>query len=132
VLVGRCLRWLPGTVPNGDAITIRQLLNHTSGLFNYTDDEAWTNALIADLGRAWKPGELLAVSFSHPPLFASGTNWAYSNTNFVVLGLVVEAVTGKTLEEEFARASSILLHSTRRLSPLGRLSTSRSSTATSA
>jgi D-alanyl-D-alanine carboxypeptidase len=107
-------RWLPGTVPNGDAITLRELLNHTSGLFNYTDDEAWTNALILDPGRAWKPSELLAVSFSHPPLFPPSTNWAYSNTNFVVLGLVIEAVTGKTLEEELRTRlfDPLALHST--------------------
>jgi D-alanyl-D-alanine carboxypeptidase len=91
-------RWLPGLVPNGGSITLRQLLNHTSGLFSFNEDEDYTKALIADPGRSWSPREVLSVAFSHPPLFAPGTGWSYSNTNYVVLGLVIEAVTGSTLE----------------------------------
>jgi D-alanyl-D-alanine carboxypeptidase len=93
-------RWLPGLVPNGSAITIRELLNHTSGLFDYGADDAHTQTLIADPGRRWSPHELLAVAFAHPPLFPPGTSWSYSNTNYVVLGLVVAAVTGWPLEQE--------------------------------
>jgi D-alanyl-D-alanine carboxypeptidase len=95
-------RWLPRVVPNGAAITIRQLLNHTSGLFEYTRDEQAVAAVVANPGRSWTPRELLAVAFSHPPLFAPGSDWAYSNTNYVVLGLVVEAVTGKPVEQVLA------------------------------
>jgi D-alanyl-D-alanine carboxypeptidase len=95
-------RWLPGSVPNGTAITIRQLLNHTSGLFDYTNDEAAVEAEIANPSRVWTPRDLLSVAFSHPPLFAPGADWSYSNTNYVVLGLVVEAVTGKKLEQVLA------------------------------
>jgi D-alanyl-D-alanine carboxypeptidase len=93
-------RWLPGLVPNGASITLRQLLNHTSGLFNVNEDDDFKQALIADPGRSWSPRDVLAVAFSHPPLFAPGTNWSYSNTNYVVLGLVIEAATGGTLEQE--------------------------------
>jgi D-alanyl-D-alanine carboxypeptidase len=93
-------RWLPGLVPNGSAITIRELLNHTSGLFDFDDDDAHTQTVIADPGRRWMPHELLAVAFAHPPLSRPGTSWFYSNTNYVVLGLVVEAVTGRPLEQE--------------------------------
>jgi D-alanyl-D-alanine carboxypeptidase len=93
-------RWLPGLVPNGSAVTIRELLNHTSGLFDYSEDDAHTQAVIADPGRRWSPYELLAVAFAHPPLFRPGTSWSYSNTNYVALGLVVEAVTGRPLEQE--------------------------------
>jgi D-alanyl-D-alanine carboxypeptidase len=93
-------RWLPGLVPNGSAITIRELLNHTSGLFDYGEDDAHTQAVIADPGRRWSPHELLSVAFAHPPLFGPGTSWFYSNTNYVVLGLVIEAVTGRPLEQE--------------------------------
>ena len=96
----RVERWLPGIVPNGSAITIRELLNHTSGLFDYSDDDAHTQAVIADPGRRWSPYELLSVAFAHPPLFRPGTSWFYSNTNYVVLGLVVEAVTGRPLGQE--------------------------------
>lgn len=93
-------RWLPGLVPNGSAITIRELLNHTSGLFDYSEDDAHTQAAIADPGRRWSPHELLSVAFVHPPLFRPGTSWFYSNTNYVVLGLLVEAVTGRPLGQE--------------------------------
>jgi D-alanyl-D-alanine carboxypeptidase len=90
--------WLPGLVPNGRSITLRQLLNHTSGLFSFNEDDDFKKALIADPGRSWSRREVLSVAFSHPPLFAPGTNWSYSNTNYVLLGLVIEAVTGSTLE----------------------------------
>jgi D-alanyl-D-alanine carboxypeptidase len=73
---------------------------HTSGLFDYSEDDAHTQAAIADPGRRWSPHELLSVAFVHPPLFRPGTSWFYSNTNYVVLGLLVEAVTGRPLGQE--------------------------------
>jgi D-alanyl-D-alanine carboxypeptidase len=91
---------LPGLVPNGDRITIRQLLNHTSGLFDYQGDEAFVNAVIADPAREWSPRELVSIATAHAPMFPPGTGWSYSNTNYVLLGLVVEAVTGKTIGEQ--------------------------------
>src|SRR5436190_384053 len=90
-------KYLPGVVPNGSAISLRELMNHTSGLFNYTDDAAFVSDPITNFSRPWTPQELLALAFAHPPNFAHGTNWSYSNTNYIVLGLVVEAVTGKPL-----------------------------------
>jgi len=93
-------RWLPGLVPNGGSITLRELLNHTSGLYNYTDDETWEKEEIADPGRQWTPHELVAFATSHPPLFPPGTSWSYSNTNYVLLGQVLEAVTGEPLDQE--------------------------------
>jgi D-alanyl-D-alanine carboxypeptidase len=93
-------RRLPGLLPDGGSITIRELLNHTSGLFDYSDDDAWTGQVIAQPDRRWSPRELVAIATSHAPLFAPGTSWRYSNTNYVVLGLVVEAVTGSTLGDQ--------------------------------
>jgi D-alanyl-D-alanine carboxypeptidase len=90
-------KYLPHVVPNGNGISLRELMNHTSGLFNYTDDSAFVNDPITSFSRAWAPSELLALAFAHPPNFAPGTNWSYSNTNYIVLGLIVEAVTGKAL-----------------------------------
>lgn len=90
-------KYLPGVVPNGAAITLRELMNHTSGLFDYTDDAAFVNDPVGGFARAWTPAQLLALAFAHPPNFRPGTDWSYSNTNYIVLGLVVEAVTGQPL-----------------------------------
>ncbi|GLY40488.1 serine hydrolase [Amycolatopsis sp. NBRC 101858] len=90
-------KWLPGLVPNGDAITVRMLLGHTSGLFNYRNDPAVLRAFTGQDTRVWTPRELLAAAVRHDPLFAPGTDYAYSNTNYVALGLVAEKATGRTL-----------------------------------
>jgi D-alanyl-D-alanine carboxypeptidase len=90
-------KWLPGAVPNGSAITLRELMNHTSGLFDYTADPDFGNAVLTNPSRSWAPRELLSYGVAHAPLFAPGQNWQYSNTNYVVLGLVAEAVAGKPL-----------------------------------
>jgi D-alanyl-D-alanine carboxypeptidase len=92
-------RVLPGVVPNGAAITLRMLLNHTSGLYNFSDDPELVADVTANPSREWNPRELLAVAFSHPPLFAPGSAHAYNNTGYVLLGLTVEAVTGRPLGE---------------------------------
>jgi len=83
-------RWLPGLVPNGDDITVRQLLNHTSGLYDYTDD-------LPEPPRPFQPRELVAIATDHRPLFAPGTRFSYSNTNYILAGLVIERVTGQRL-----------------------------------
>jgi D-alanyl-D-alanine carboxypeptidase len=108
-------RYLPGLVPNGGSISLRQLMNHTSGLFDYTNDSGFGDALLANPARLWTPRELLAYAFAHAPNFAPGTNWSYSNTNYIVLGLVGEAVTGKPLGQSLQE---------RIFTPLGLTSTS--------
>lgn len=92
---------LPGLVPNGQAITVRQLLNMTSGLFDYPDDpRIFAPFLQGDLAHAWAPHELVAVATSHAPLFAPGTGHAYCNTCYVLLGLIIEATSGNPLNAE--------------------------------
>src|SRR5438067_4741698 len=59
-------------VPNGKNITIRQLLNMTSGLFDYTDDEGYVQVTLTDPYKLWQPNELLSIAFKHPPYFAPG------------------------------------------------------------
>jgi D-alanyl-D-alanine carboxypeptidase len=93
-------RWLPGLVPNGHAITLRRLLNHTSGIYNYTDDAALIRALARNPRATWTPNALVEVAIAHRPLFAPGNGWSYSNTGYILLGLVVEKATGRTLAEE--------------------------------
>ena len=97
-------RWLPGAVPGGEHITIRQLLNHTSGLYNYTDEllprltaKPARQALRQMAARNFQPRQLVAIAADHPPLFPPGERFAYSNTNYILLGLVVERVTGDRL-----------------------------------
>jgi len=90
-------RWQPGLIPNGADITVRQLLNHTSGIFNYTDDEPFIQSLYAEPLRARTPQELVAVATAHPPVFAPGTSWSYSNTNYIVVGLILERVTHRSV-----------------------------------
>ncbi|MFI2373394.1 serine hydrolase domain-containing protein [Streptomyces sp. NPDC018833] len=85
--------WLPGMVPNGSAITIRHLLNHTSGLYNFNEDPRLLVPYATDPAHYWPPRDLVALATSHPPLFAPGASWSYSNTNYVLLGLLIEAVT---------------------------------------
>lgn len=89
---------LPGLVPNGGKITIRQLLNHTSGLFDFAaDPRVLKPYLRGNFGFHWAPRKLVEIGVSHKPLFAPGARFAYSNTDYIVLGLIVEAVTGKRL-----------------------------------
>jgi D-alanyl-D-alanine carboxypeptidase len=93
---------LPGTVPDGRAITLRMLLNHTSGLFDYTEDEQWLAALRTDPGHAWTPAELLALALRHPPNFAPGTTRLYSNTGYLLVGMILERITGQSVHDLFA------------------------------
>lgn len=89
-------RYVAG-VPNGDRITLRELANMTSGLFDYTRDPKFGVALQADLTRSWTTDELLAFAFdgqTHPvTVFEPGTQYQYSNTNTLLLGKVVEKLT---------------------------------------
>jgi D-alanyl-D-alanine carboxypeptidase len=94
-------RYLPGLLPDR-RITVRQLLQHTSGLYNYTDDLALDDPESLR-HRGAEPAELVAMALKHPPLFAPGTDWSYSNTNYVVAGMIAERVTGHDLSGEIAR-----------------------------
>ena len=88
-------------VPNGDQITVEMLLDMRSGLLDFTGTEGFSAAVLADPQRVWQPEELLALSFAEPPLFAPGAEINYSNTNYVLLGLIAEQVTGVELPELF-------------------------------
>ncbi|HEX5918733.1 MAG TPA: serine hydrolase domain-containing protein [Nocardioides sp.] len=85
-------RWLPGVVPRGDRITVEHLLAHRSGLYNYTESPEfeWTPG--------WTPRDILRLATTEPPVHAPDTESSYSNTNYIVLGLIVERVTGQRLE----------------------------------
>jgi D-alanyl-D-alanine carboxypeptidase len=89
-------KYVPG-VPNGDNITIAQLLEMRSGLYNYTNDPIISATIDTDPAKVWTPAELLAIAFAHPPNFSPGAKYEYNNTNYALLGLVVEKVDGKPL-----------------------------------
>ncbi|MCX5013393.1 beta-lactamase family protein [Streptomyces sp. NBC_00555] len=86
-------------VPNGDRITLRELAGMRSGLFNYSLDEDFNKALAAGPTRPFTPQQLLDYSFKHPVQFEPDADWQYSNTNLILLGLVVEKVGGKPIQE---------------------------------
>ena len=88
-------------VPNGENITIEQLLNMRSGLFNYSTTYALNIELDNEPLRVWQPDELLAIAFPLPPYFAPDKGYTYSNTNTVLLGLIAEKIDGKPLETIF-------------------------------
>jgi D-alanyl-D-alanine carboxypeptidase len=93
--------WLPDALPSGDAVTVRQLLQHTSGLYDYLEDRQFVSQAYQDPERLWRPEELVAYAAQFPSLFPSGEpeSWDYSNTNFVLLGMIVERATGRPLNE---------------------------------
>ncbi|HEX2108693.1 MAG TPA: serine hydrolase domain-containing protein [Rubrobacteraceae bacterium] len=84
-------------VPNGDEITLRQMANMTSGIASYTFNEQWQDALFSDPRRIWRPEELVQYGIADSPAFDPGTDFQYSNTNTVLLGLVLEQVSGEPI-----------------------------------
>jgi D-alanyl-D-alanine carboxypeptidase len=86
-------------VPNGENITIEQLLNMRSGLYNYSETPELNEALDNDPQRVWTPDELLALAFEQPPYFPPGEGYHYSNTNYVLLGLIAEQLEGRPLPQ---------------------------------
>ncbi|WMS42789.1 autotransporter outer membrane beta-barrel domain-containing protein [Acuticoccus sp. MNP-M23] len=93
-------------VPGGDEMTIRELAQMRSGLFNYTRSSAFITELLADPGRAWTAEELLSYAVDQPLEFEPGTSYEYSNSNTVLLGQVISAATGNDWSEEVRRRIS--------------------------
>jgi D-alanyl-D-alanine carboxypeptidase len=83
-------------LPNAQTITVRQLMNHTSGLVRYEFNERFTADLTAAPERVWKPHELVAYILDGQAPFAAGQGWDYSDTNYIMLGMIMEKVTGRT------------------------------------
>ena len=92
-------------VPNGDEITLRQLATMTSGVATYSENKKFD--FDGDSGtdpyKVWKPEELVKIGIEDSPLFDPGTEFNYSNTNYVLLGLVLEQVTGKSIQELYQK-----------------------------
>ncbi|MGY6019685.1 serine hydrolase domain-containing protein [Streptomyces spinosirectus] len=90
-------------VPNGHRITLRHLAEMRSGLFNYLLDPGYGKAYMADPRRVFSMKEMLPYSFKHPVAFPAGSRFDYSNTNTVLLAMVVEKVTGQSFDRYVAR-----------------------------
>ena len=90
--------WAPGLLVEGDSITVRYLLAHTSGLPDYTKDEEFIEAFVA--GEDLPPQRLVSFVSSKSLAFEPGTTYEYSDTDNIVLGMIVEAATGHSYEQE--------------------------------
>jgi len=85
-------------VSSGERITIRQLLCHCSGIYDYAADNNWNRLVYAHPEKHWEPKELIEVAIgSGEPYFAPGEGYHYSDTGYLLLGLIIEKVTGKPL-----------------------------------
>src|ERR671936_602563 len=107
-------RWAP-RVPNAQHITVRELLNMSSGLYNYGEDkQGWVRQAFAPTGQAlarqWTPQQLVQVAIAHKPYFPPGKGFHYSNTNTILLGMIIEQITGRPVQDVLR---------TRILQPLG-------------
>ena len=90
-------------LPNARDITVRQLMNHTSGLVRYEFKDQFTKDLTASPDKVWKPAELVSYLLDEKAPFDAGKGWDYSDTNYIVLGMIIEKVTGKRFYDEANR-----------------------------
>lgn len=81
--------YMPG-VPNGQNMTIRQLLGMTAGPFNYTEDDYFNLTLDKEPKKPWTVNEVIGIGLAHPPYFPPGQGFHYSNTNYEMLGVIAE------------------------------------------
>ena len=94
--------WFP-RLPNAKDITLRMLMNHSSGIPEHVLNKDFIAALKKDPDRVWKPHELIAYILDAKPLFAAGQGWSYADTNYILVGMIFERVTKKTVYGEVAR-----------------------------
>ncbi|MEV0172243.1 serine hydrolase domain-containing protein [Streptomyces sp. NPDC050803] len=106
-------RYLPGVVRghgnDGRTITVRQLLQHTSGLPDFLDHFN-PQEILKDPLAHYDPLDLVNIALAHPPTFEPGTDWSYSNTGYLLAGLIIEKVTGHTYGEEISKRIIEPLH----------------------
>ncbi|MCP1310835.1 serine hydrolase domain-containing protein [Paenibacillus tyrfis] len=100
-------KWLPGVVKgngyDGNKITIRQLLNHTSGIASYTDNDMRDITIPQNPFRYYTVDELIGLGLAKPPVYAPGEGWNYSNTNTVLAGQIIQKATGDTYAEQIRK-----------------------------
>ena len=89
--------------PDAENITVRHLLSHQSGIFDFEFAPGLIETAFLDPTDVWTTQDVIETAISQEPLFAPGTDFAYSSTNFTLLGMIVEAVTGNSLNDEMDR-----------------------------
>ncbi|GAA1611457.1 serine hydrolase domain-containing protein [Kribbella sancticallisti] len=96
-------KWLPGVIPNGEGITVRHLLNHTSGLYDFKDTLRLPD-IVANRWKTWTADEVIRRAVANPPTSTTpGRIFDYSNTNYTVLGEIITAATGASYGDEVER-----------------------------
>jgi D-alanyl-D-alanine carboxypeptidase len=110
-------KYIDGVI-SGDTITLRQLASMRSGLVNYSVVPAVDQSMTADPHQTWTPQQLLSYSIGGPLLFAPGTGFSYSNTNTILLGLVVEKITGQRIDDYISQHLTAPLGMTQTSFPL--------------
>ncbi|WP_237771217.1 serine hydrolase domain-containing protein [Kribbella sp. ALI-6-A] len=103
---------LPGVVPDGDRITVRQLLNHSSGLYEVlaTMPNPRSEEFLKIRWNTWTTAELVARATAYPLVFTPGSKVQYNNTGYLVLGLIVEKLTGTSYADQIERRVIRPLH----------------------
>ncbi|PWI13140.1 peptidase [Streptomyces sp. Act143] len=111
--------WLPGLVAgngnDGSKIKLRQLLNHTSGIYSYTDDETFkrqefSTDFLQHRYETWTPHRIVRLAMTHRPAFAPGDDWSYSDTNYVIASMVIRKATGHSYAHEIEQRILRPLH----------------------
>jgi D-alanyl-D-alanine carboxypeptidase len=90
-------------LPNAKEITLRMLMNHTSGIPEHVLNKDFIKVLRDQPDKTWKPEELVAYVLDKPPLFEAGKGWSYADTNYILVGMIFERVSGKTMYGEVDR-----------------------------
>ncbi|TJY36045.1 serine hydrolase domain-containing protein [Pontimicrobium aquaticum] len=87
-------------IPNANQLTVRSLMRHETGIPRYVFSEKFQTDVLKDVDKVWKPEELLSYVFDAKPEFEVGKNFAYSDTNYIILCMLIEKVTGNYIYEE--------------------------------
>jgi len=108
-------RWFAGNawfqrLPNAKDLTLRTLLSHTSGVPDHIATPGWRARVSAEPQKVWRPEELLAYVLDAEPLFAVGQGWSYADTNYIVVGMIIERATGRSFYEELTDRILTPLH----------------------
>ena len=92
-----------GRIPNHSEITVRMIMNHTGGIPRYVLKQTFNDALGAAPDKVWKPEELLSYIFDDPPAHEPGKGWVYSDTDYIILGMIIEKICKNTYYSELKK-----------------------------